>query len=216
MNQPQPAKWLPADWLSGGWSAREEGAVVGQRSTWLTQGGARRARVPIMEERHGRLSASTAIPARGAGAPPTSIAVGTTGGGIYLVTPAAQGDAPMIRQYRGHSRGRRRAAGGPTAVTRGRLRGIAGHDAEGLAQHWELAGCDADSVANPTRLDTLSWRPALVPSTVAASLRQSGAWSLDGPAQRFDAAEWWYRTRFRSRRSEPGEQVWLCFDPEGC
>src|SRR5207244_988861 len=50
------------------------------------------------------------------------------------------------------------------------------------------------------------------PSTVAAVLQVSGDWSLDGAVRRFDADDWWYRTRFSAPVAGPGEQLWLCFD----
>lgn len=134
VNRPAPGRWLPDAWLSNGWSAREEGTVAGQRSIWLVQGGARRSRAPLTEERHGRLTAAGWVPSRVAGAAPLAAAIGTTSGGIYLVTPAAEGDAPIVRQLRGHT-----AAVTSLAVSRD-LRYLASSSLDGTVCVWPLAG----------------------------------------------------------------------------
>ena len=96
----------------------------------------------------------------------------------------------------------------------GRLRHIAGHEDTALSAEWELSCCDSGAIASPASLNSaaLTWTPTSVPSTAAASLRQSGAWSLDGAVRRFDAHDWWYRTRFAVPPAEHGEELWLCFD----
>jgi WD40 repeat protein len=132
VNQPEPGKWLPETWLANGWSVGEEGAIAGQRSIWLYQGGARRSRAPLTEERHGRLTAWRWIPSRVAGAAPLAAALGTSGGGIYLVTPTAQGEAPIVRQLRGHS-----AAITSLAVSRD-LRYLASSSLDGMVCVWPL------------------------------------------------------------------------------
>jgi len=48
--------------------------------------------------------------------------------------------------------------------------------------------------------------------TVAAALRESGAWSLDGAPRRFDAEDWWYRARFPVDPDTGADEQWLCFD----
>ncbi len=53
-----------------------------------------------------------------------------------------------------------------------------------LADGWELA-----------RAGDASWRAIGAPLPVAAVLAESGEWSLDGPARRFDAEAWHYRLR---------------------
>ena len=40
------------------------------------------------------------------------------------------------------------------------------------------------------------WFDIVGPDTVAAALRAIGQWSLDSPAQAFDADDWWFRARF--------------------
>jgi len=96
----------------------------------------------------------------------------------------------------------------------GRVRSLTGHTATPLTDGWELAPCAPDAVAGPDALAgaSLGWVPASVPSTAASALRSAGAWSLDGTARRFDAEDWWYRTRFSADPAAKGEQLWLCFD----
>lgn len=70
------------------------------------------------------------------------------------------------------------------------------------------------AVATPDALASagLSWLPIDAPSTVASALRGAGLWSLDTPARRFDASDWWYRTTFRTDPVEDGEELWLVLD----
>ncbi len=98
-------------------------------------------------------------------------------------------------------------------MARGRVKTISGHRTEWLSSGWEFTSCPADAVADPTDLEAQprEWLPAAVPCTVAGALRAAGRWSLDGPARRFDADDWWFRCTFRT--SAPAvERLWLCFD----
>jgi len=95
----------------------------------------------------------------------------------------------------------------------GRVRSISGHADESLGGIWELAPCPPGAIAQPSGTDTtLDWISCPAPMTAAAALRAAGRWSLDADARRFDAEDWWYRTRFTTPNAEAGEQLWLCFD----
>src|SRR5258708_5575047 len=96
----------------------------------------------------------------------------------------------------------------------GRLRGVSGYQTDWLSSGWEVGSSVSGRIDGPGALgaSSLDWIPTLVPSTAASSLRAVGAWSLDGPPRRFDAEDWWYRTRFPSEPAGAGEQMWLCFD----
>ncbi len=61
---------------------------------------------------------------------------------------------------------------------------------------WQLASCAPDAVLDASQADTLEWSAPATLGTVAAMLREAGAWSLDAPAVDFDALDWWYRVRF--------------------
>ncbi len=81
-------------------------------------------------------------------------------------------------------------------AARGRVRGVSGHQRVLLDQGWEVA---SGSIGGPDELDRLTWHPAVVPGTAAGALRAAGLWSWDTP-RRFDAEEWWWRTRFAGDR----------------
>jgi beta-mannosidase len=95
-----------------------------------------------------------------------------------------------------------------------RVNSIAGHTRQRLTAGWEICSTSPDSLTGPKELSqaALQWLPAHAPSTVAACLRAAGSWSLDSPAQRFDAHDWWYRVRFTAPAPVPGEVLVLGFD----
>lgn len=99
-------------------------------------------------------------------------------------------------------------------VGRGRIRSISSYQVDWLCDEWELASCPFDAIDGPGAMAAagLDWVSTIVPSTAASSLRAEGQWSLDGPARRFDAEDWWYRTSFSADPVAPGEQLWLCFE----
>ncbi len=101
-----------------------------------------------------------------------------------------------------------------SAGGRGRVRDVAGHRIQRLADGWQIASSPANALHDPASLNAarLDWIGAHAPSTVASTLRDAGLWSLDGDPYRFDADDWWYRTTFEVEPAEPGEQLWLCFD----
>ena len=74
---------------------------------------------------------------------------------------------------------------------------------------WEFVETVASS---PAQITAAAWSPATVPGTVASSLREAGRWSLDSTPRRFDAEEWWYRTRFSADPPAADERVYLVFD----
>src|SRR5689334_4980447 len=101
-----------------------------------------------------------------------------------------------------------------TAGGRGRVRAVAGHRVQRLAEGWRLASSAASALDGPRALSAarLDWIDAHAPSTVASVLSAAGRWSLDGDARRFDADDWWYRTIFDAEPATSDEQLWLCFD----
>src|SRR4051794_17452787 len=73
---------------------------------------------------------------------------------------------------------------------------------------WQCCARPAGAVMHPDQLhDVRDWLPAQVPGTTASALATAGRWSLDQPYD-FDAADWWFRTTFRS----PGSTCRLRFD----
>ncbi len=76
-----------------------------------------------------------------------------------------------------------------------------------LTAHWECAPAVPGSTAAPP---APSWRPAIVPGTVASALRAAGEWDLSSRRD-FDAEDWWYRCRFSGPAPAPGHHVFLGF-----
>ena len=56
-----------------------------------------------------------------------------------------------------------------------------------------------------------AWGPAIVPGTAAASLRALGQWNFESAPRKFDAEEWWYRSRFAAEPAAAGERAVLAF-----
>lgn len=61
---------------------------------------------------------------------------------------------------------------------------------------WTFASCEADSALTPEAAQTLFFRPAAVPGTVAAALIAFEDWDWSTPPA-LDALDVWYRTRIR-------------------
>ncbi len=84
-----------------------------------------------------------------------------------------------------------------------------------LGGMWQICATAPGRCASPAQLDTLApdaWLSAPHLGTAAAMLRSAGRWSLDGPPRRFDAEDWWYRTRFTPPSLGAAEPFWLGFD----
>ncbi|MEM9657380.1 MAG: hypothetical protein AAF961_03375, partial [Planctomycetota bacterium] len=131
-NRPVATAWLPEDWLSQGWSIRQDRQSDGRVTIWMYQGESRRARVELREETHGAYRSVCWIPSRQAGQGPVAAAVGSSAGGIYLFKTARAGDAPMLRQFRGHT-----AEITSLAVSRD-LRYLASASRDGTVRFWPL------------------------------------------------------------------------------
>lgn len=97
----------------------------------------------------------------------------------------------------------------------GRIRHVSSHHRNALASGWELCGVAPDSILEPAGLDALApsaWLAVPARASVAQVLRDAGRWSLDGPARRFDAEDWWYRLRFDAAPGSSHEPLSLVFD----
>ena len=58
----------------------------------------------------------------------------------------------------------------------------------------------------------LSWVKVEEATTVAAALRSAGLWSVDSPQRRFDAEEWWWKTRLPQTEVLLGDELFLQFE----
>ena len=64
---------------------------------------------------------------------------------------------------------------------------------------WAIRRANADETEGASTLAAApadGWIDIPAPTTAAAALRAVGEWSIDGPAQRFDADDWWFRAGF--------------------
>jgi beta-mannosidase len=94
------------------------------------------------------------------------------------------------------------------------VKSITGHRRQALTTGWELCSTPPDAHRSPEDLARapLQWLPAHAPATAAACLRAANLWSLDAPARRFDAEDWWYRLRFSAPPRESHQELVLGFD----
>jgi beta-mannosidase len=107
------------------------------------------------------------------------------------------------------------ASAAPTASQfpgRPRLLGVSTHERRLLNEGWSRCSTSRDAATTVDALDALAagWCPAIVPGTVAASLRHDGRLDLE-TAPDFDATDWWYRCRFSVDAANGARDV-LCFD----
>lgn len=96
----------------------------------------------------------------------------------------------------------------------GRIRSVSGHRRVPISAGWAFCPVVPDSVQEPSGLPAASvqWVPATAPCTVASALAKAGRWNLDGPAQRFDEHDWWFRTEFEAPAPAVGVETWLVFE----
>ena len=68
---------------------------------------------------------------------------------------------------------------------------------------WQVCATPPGAIADPAGLERagLTFITATAPTTAAAAGREAGA-SLDGPARRFDAEDWWFRARLPAVEGE--------------
>ena len=83
----------------------------------------------------------------------------------------------------------------------------------GAVTEWQVASTPPGAIADPAALERagLSFVTVPAPTTAAAAARAAG-WSLDGPARRFDAEDWWFRARLPTIHVETGDEIALVLD----
>ncbi|HSO36208.1 MAG TPA: hypothetical protein VLT33_26960 [Labilithrix sp.] len=101
-----------------------------------------------------------------------------------------------------------------------RVRGIQGHRVQAVST-WQAcatppSGARAGSgePQAPLEAASLAWGAPVETTapTAAAMLRAAGTWSLDAPARRFDAEDWWFRAQLPDRDLASGDELVLAFD----
>lgn len=86
---------------------------------------------------------------------------------------------------------------------------------ERIADGWEICATAAGQFKSPAEVSGLAasqWIKAPALGSAASVLRSLGLWSLDGPARRFDAEDWWYRVEFDAPALRATDEFWLGFD----
>jgi beta-mannosidase len=81
-----------------------------------------------------------------------------------------------------------------------------------LSFNWQMCGCAPGDDKRSSPPEPAEWHPIPVLAPAAAALRDLGQWSLDGPARRFDAQEWWYRLQFDAPGLGERNRMVLGFD----
>jgi len=81
-----------------------------------------------------------------------------------------------------------------------------------LDSNWQMCACAPGDEQRSSPPEQSEWMPIAGLGPAAAALRDLGQWSLDGPARRFDAQEWWYRLQFDARGLNERERIVLGFD----
>jgi beta-mannosidase len=96
---------------------------------------------------------------------------------------------------------------------RGRIRSISGHLRQTLDSGWQIACAPAGTLLSEVAAkQSLPWRSAGRAGTVAEALRSRKEWSLDAPARRFDAEDWWYLLHFDAPLRDPEAKLVLGLD----
>jgi beta-mannosidase len=78
---------------------------------------------------------------------------------------------------------------------------------------WSCGEQPPASISHPNQLDQrpIDWLPALVPGTVASTLRAHGRWDITQPLDA-DSKDWWYRTSFSAPSLGSLQGCYLCLD----
>ena len=96
---------------------------------------------------------------------------------------------------------------------RPRVQAVSSHDQVELCSGWELCSTEPGAAASPAALAMLdpAWIPAVVPGTVAESMRRARGLDLDR-APDFDEQDWWYRCLIDLEPNAAGSLTTLRFD----
>jgi beta-mannosidase len=91
---------------------------------------------------------------------------------------------------------------------------VEGHELAELRDGWEAADSEPGSCADadPSGLDRLDWRPALVPGGAADVLAGGGVPRRKIAAAALDGRDWWFRRRLVVAPPAPGEQLVLVLE----
>lgn len=97
----------------------------------------------------------------------------------------------------------------------GRIRHVSSYERQLLSRGpWEICSTLAGTFDGPEALEESNpqWLAIDGLTTAAAALRSVGQWSATGHHRRFDAEDWWFRTRFRAAPANVQERLILGCD----
>lgn len=91
-------------------------------------------------------------------------------------------------------------------------RGISHHKQTLLLADWFICAAPPGDSGQPAPSPQEAWTAIETLKPAAAALRDLNQWSIDEPARRFDAQDWWYRLTFDASQATDGEAIFLGFD----
>ena len=96
---------------------------------------------------------------------------------------------------------------------RPRLQAVSAHHRLELRDGWELCSTEPGAATTPMAFAAIgiAWMPAIVPGTVAESIRCARGLDLDH-APNFDERDWWYRCQLDLEPNADGTETVLRFD----
>ncbi|MEY4883697.1 MAG: hypothetical protein RIS34_1551, partial [Pseudomonadota bacterium] len=94
----------------------------------------------------------------------------------------------------------------------GPARGVSHHTREPLLANWSICAMPPGGAGLNALTSDCTWTPIRELMPVAAALRELKQWSIDAPARRFDAQDWWYRLSFDAPANTAGERLVMGFD----
>lgn len=85
------------------------------------------------------------------------------------------------------------------------------HQRQPLLSNWLVCSVPAGAALRAPA-ENANWMPMRQLAPAAIALRENNHWSLDSPAVRFDAQDWWYKLTFEAPGVLPGRRSVLGFD----
>lgn len=91
-------------------------------------------------------------------------------------------------------------------------RGVSHHRREPLLENWYICATPPAGVVQSVPHAACEWTSIVRLAPAAAALRDLKQWSIDEPARRFDAQDWWFRLAFDAPEESTTERTILGFD----
>ena len=91
-------------------------------------------------------------------------------------------------------------------------RDVSHYQRELLLANWSICATPSGDVGQSAPPEAASWMSIAELMPAAAALRALKQWSIDDPARRFDAQDWWYKLKFDTPAITAEERIVLGFD----